>query len=77
MKRTRPEAAQGKRVILTSRFCCLAWSSVRPHQAISGSVKTTAGMATLSKAAGSPARASTETLASRLALWASIGSPAV
>jgi hypothetical protein len=30
---------------LISRFSFCAWVSVRPHQAISGSVKTTAGMA--------------------------------
>ena len=39
------EAAQGKRVMVYSTPCALASGSVRPAQAISGSVKTTAGMA--------------------------------
>ena len=42
--------------------------SVNPHQATSGSVKTTAGMAALSNSAGSPANASTATFPSRVAL---------
>src|SRR6266571_1755890 len=41
----RPEAAQGNFATLISRFCFCASVSVRPHQEISGSVKTTAGMA--------------------------------
>ena len=39
----RPEKPQRNRPILTSRSCFLASVSVSPHQAISGSVKTTAG----------------------------------
>ena len=39
----RPLAAHGNWATLTSRPCCLASVSVRPAQAISGSVKTTAG----------------------------------
>ncbi len=45
----RPEAAQGNLATLISRFSFCAWVSVRPAQAISGSVKTTAGMALGSK----------------------------
>jgi hypothetical protein len=41
----RPEAAHGKDTIFTSRPSCLACCSVSPHQASSGSVKTTPGMA--------------------------------
>ena len=41
----RPEAAHGKRVTFTGRFSAAACVSVRPHQASSGSVKTTAGTA--------------------------------
>src|SRR5687767_3753147 len=55
-----------------SRAC----ASVRPHQAISGSVKTTAGMASGSKTPLCPAMASIATRASCDALCASIGSPA-
>ena len=51
-------------------------SAVRPAQAISGSVNTTAGIACGSNAAGSPASTSAATLPSCDALWASIGSPA-
>ena len=53
-----------------------ASDSVSPHQAISGSVKTTAGMALGSNATLCPAMASTATVPSWLALWASMGSPA-
>ncbi len=72
----RPLACQGYWATSTSRPSRFAWSAVRPAQAISGSVKTTAGMAALSNAAGSPARTSAATLPSCDALWASIGSPA-
>src|ERR1700679_65209 len=41
----RPDAAQGNLATVISRPCSLACVSVRPAQAISGSVKTTAGIA--------------------------------
>ena len=59
MVTARPEAAQGNFATLTSRFSFCACVSVRPHQATSGSVKTTAGMALGSKATLCPAMAST------------------
>ena len=39
-----PDARQGKRATSTGRFWFFACVSVRPHHAISGSVKTTAGI---------------------------------
>jgi hypothetical protein len=71
----RPEAAQGKRATLILRPCSFASVSVSPAQAISGSVKTTAGMAAGSKATLWPAMASAATRPSCEALCASIGSP--
>ena len=53
-----------------------ASDSFSPHQASSGSVKTTAGTASGWKAVGSSQIASIATAASWLALCASIGSPA-
>ena len=53
-----------------------ACASVRPHHAISGSVNTTAGIASGSNTALWPAIASIATRASCDALCASIGSPA-
>ena len=55
----RPDAAQGNLATLISRLSFCAWVSVRPHQAISGSVKTTAGIAAGSNATLCPAMAST------------------
>ena len=72
----RPDAAQGNRADLNAIFPACAWVSVRPHQAISGSVKTTAGMARGSKTVFLPRMASTATRPSCVALWASMGSPA-
>ena len=46
----RPDADQGKRATFTSRFSFFACCSVRPHQAISGFVNTTAGIASGSNA---------------------------
>ena len=62
----------------TSTFCPVfsASASVSPAQAISGSVKTTAGIAAGSNTALCPAMASMATRASCDALCASIGSPA-
>ncbi len=71
----RPEAAQGNFATLISRFSFCACVSVRPHQAISGSVKTTAGMAAGSNATLCPAMASTAVRPSCEALCASMGSP--
>src|SRR6266850_916188 len=71
----RPDAAHWNFATRTARPSVAAWVSVRPHQAISGSVKTTAGTTALSNAAGRPAIASAATLPWRMARWASIGSP--
>ena len=71
----RPDAPQGNFATSTFRPCFCASVSVRPHQAISGSVKTTAGIACGSNATLSPAIASTATRPSCDALCASIGSP--
>ncbi len=71
----RPEAAQGNFATLISRFSFCACVSVRPHQATSGSVNTTAGMAFGSKATLCPAMASTAVRPSWEALCASMGSP--
>ena len=75
MVAARPEAAQKNFATLTDRPASCAWNSMRPHQATSGSVNTTAGTATLSKADGRPAMHSAATLPWRMARWASMGSP--
>ena len=49
----------------------LASASVRPHQASSGSVKTTAGMMTPAEVLDSPTMVSTAMRPSLVALWAS------
>src|SRR5438309_2009709 len=71
----RPEAAHWNFATLTARPSRCACASVRPHHATSGSVNTTAGTTTLSKATGRPAIASAATTPWRIARWASIGSP--
>ena len=66
----------GNRATSTLMPCFSASASVSPAHAISGSVKTTAGIAAGSNTALCPAMASTATRASCDALCASIGSPA-
>ena len=71
----RPDAAHGNFATVTARPVCWACVSVSPAHAISGSVKTTAGIARGAKATCLPAITSTATRPSCDALWASIGSP--
>ncbi len=72
----RPEAPHGNLATFTFIFFSFASVSVSPHQAISGSVNTTAGMALGSKTLFFPASTCATTRPSCVALWANIGSPA-
>ena len=71
----RPDAPHGNFATVTCRSSFCACASVRPAQASSGSVNTTAGIARGSNATFSPAITSTATRPSCDALCASIGSP--
>ena len=73
----RPLAAQGKTPLPYLRPCCLASASVTPAHATSGSVNTTAGIASGSNADFIPEITSAATLPSCTALCANIGSPAM
>jgi hypothetical protein len=73
--RARPSAANGNLPTRTAMPRERACSSVNPTVAISGSVKTTPGIAAQSLAAGWPAITSAQTSPSLEALWASIGGP--
>ena len=64
LQTVRPLLRQGILAVLNLIFCSRASVSVKPHQAISGSVKTTAGIARGSNTAFLPAITSAATFAS-------------